>query len=184
MTRATTLTVVRNAPSPPDAITPAIAPTAGHRSDVRANLSFHIYGDLAAVEREWRRFEHADCTAFQTFDWLAVATAYRYARRRCDRRLASAFRRRRHRLHPAVLRRAGACGTAAVLARPGTVRLQRAAAGARLLAAHPARNGSARCGKSCRRNATRSAASATTGSNLRRCRKTSALRSIRSRICA
>ncbi len=49
---------------------------AAHRSDVRREvppgLSFHIYSDLAAVEAEWRRFERvADCTAFQTFDWLA-----------------------------------------------------------------------------------------------------------------
>lgn len=72
MTRATTLTVLRNAPSPPDATPAAIAPLAGPRSDVAANLHFHIYGELAAVERDWRRFERrADCTAFQTFDWLA-----------------------------------------------------------------------------------------------------------------
>ena len=37
------------------------------------DLSFTIYDDLAAIENEWRRFEQiADCTAFQTFDWLAT----------------------------------------------------------------------------------------------------------------
>ena len=37
-----------------------------------AKLNFHIYGDLAAIESDWRRFEReADCTAFQTFDWLS-----------------------------------------------------------------------------------------------------------------
>jgi CelD/BcsL family acetyltransferase involved in cellulose biosynthesis len=32
-----------------------------------------VYEDLSAIEREWRAFEqHADCTVFQTFDWLAT----------------------------------------------------------------------------------------------------------------
>ncbi len=32
-----------------------------------------IYGDLAAVEAEWRRFEQvAECTPFQAFDWLSA----------------------------------------------------------------------------------------------------------------
>ena len=32
-----------------------------------------IYEDLTAVEREWRAFEpHADCTVFQSFDWLSA----------------------------------------------------------------------------------------------------------------
>ena len=32
-----------------------------------------IYDDLAAVEDTWRKFEKiADCTVFQTFDWLAA----------------------------------------------------------------------------------------------------------------
>lgn len=35
------------------------------------NLSYH--GGLAEVEQEWRKFEKcADCTAFQTFDWLST----------------------------------------------------------------------------------------------------------------
>jgi len=40
---------------------------------VPPHLRWRIYGDLAAIEEEWRRFEQvADCTAFQTFDWLAT----------------------------------------------------------------------------------------------------------------
>ena len=70
--RATTLTVLRNAPSPPDLSQAAVAPRAGRRREVPPELSFRIYGDLAAVESAWRGFERrADCTAFQTFDWLA-----------------------------------------------------------------------------------------------------------------
>src|SRR6478672_9494677 len=38
----------------------------------RGPLALAIHDDLAAVEEEWRRFEAgADCTVFQTFDWLA-----------------------------------------------------------------------------------------------------------------
>jgi D-aspartate ligase len=72
VTRATTLTAFRNAPSPLDLSRAAAAPGADRRSEVPSKLSFQIYGDLAAVEGDWRRFEReADCTAFQTFDWLA-----------------------------------------------------------------------------------------------------------------
>jgi CelD/BcsL family acetyltransferase involved in cellulose biosynthesis len=32
-----------------------------------------LHGDLASVEREWRAFEQvADCTVFQSFDWVSV----------------------------------------------------------------------------------------------------------------
>ena len=32
-----------------------------------------VYDDLAAVETAWRDFQqHADCTAFQTFEWLST----------------------------------------------------------------------------------------------------------------
>jgi len=38
-----------------------------------SDLNLCIYGDLDAIESEWRRFEPiAECTAFQTFDWLAT----------------------------------------------------------------------------------------------------------------
>lgn len=44
-------------------------PPAAALGDIR----IAVYEDLAAVEREWRAFEtHADCTVFQSFDWLAI----------------------------------------------------------------------------------------------------------------
>jgi CelD/BcsL family acetyltransferase involved in cellulose biosynthesis len=36
-------------------------------------MQLSITSNLAAIEHEWRRFEqHADCTPFQTFDWLST----------------------------------------------------------------------------------------------------------------
>jgi D-aspartate ligase len=71
VTSATTLTALKDAAAPA-VINPA-AVGATHRREVPTNLSLRIYDDLAAVESEWRRFERvADCTAFQTFDWLAA----------------------------------------------------------------------------------------------------------------
>jgi len=36
-----------------------------------AGISLSVHHDFAAVEQDWRRFEEtADCTPFQTFDWL------------------------------------------------------------------------------------------------------------------
>ncbi|MGZ6254167.1 MAG: GNAT family N-acetyltransferase [Candidatus Binataceae bacterium] len=36
-------------------------------------ISLSVHSDLAAIEQEWRRFEEtADCTPFQTFDWLSA----------------------------------------------------------------------------------------------------------------
>jgi CelD/BcsL family acetyltransferase involved in cellulose biosynthesis/glutathione synthase/RimK-type ligase-like ATP-grasp enzyme len=76
--RATTLTALRNADSPVEARRVAAADHAGYLHEVAPHhLGLRIYNDLAAVEEEWRRFERgADCTAFQTFDWLA--TWYRH----------------------------------------------------------------------------------------------------------
>ena len=73
VTRATTLTAFRNETTAVD-----IRPAAGARHsdvlrDASARLNLRIYSDLDTVEAEWRRFERAaDCTAFQTFDWLAA----------------------------------------------------------------------------------------------------------------
>jgi CelD/BcsL family acetyltransferase involved in cellulose biosynthesis len=59
----------------PSTISP---PLAGTYSDFAESVSgldigLEIHGDLAALEREWKAFErHADCTVFQTFDWLAA----------------------------------------------------------------------------------------------------------------
>jgi CelD/BcsL family acetyltransferase involved in cellulose biosynthesis len=37
------------------------------------DLSLAVYTDLAAVESEWRSFQQiAECTAFQTFEWLSA----------------------------------------------------------------------------------------------------------------
>ena len=47
------------------------------------DLSFSIYTRLDGVEDEWRRFEQiAECTAFQTFEWLA--TWHRHVGKRDD----------------------------------------------------------------------------------------------------
>ena len=41
-------------------------------SSVR-DVALSVYDDLAGVESAWRNFErHADCTAFQTFEWLST----------------------------------------------------------------------------------------------------------------
>jgi CelD/BcsL family acetyltransferase involved in cellulose biosynthesis len=37
------------------------------------DIALSVHDDLAAVEADWREFErHADCTAFQTFEWLST----------------------------------------------------------------------------------------------------------------
>ncbi len=74
VTRATTLTAFRTDGSAAEVRQAAVAPCSGqHRREAAPNLSLRIYSDMAAVEAEWRRFERlADCTAFQTFDWLAT----------------------------------------------------------------------------------------------------------------
>src|ERR1043165_5174895 len=39
--------------------------------DLQLDLALH--DDLASIEKEWRAFEdRADCTVFQTFDWLSA----------------------------------------------------------------------------------------------------------------
>ena len=36
-------------------------------------IALTIYDDLAAIEHDWRAFEqHADCTVFQTYEWLST----------------------------------------------------------------------------------------------------------------
>jgi CelD/BcsL family acetyltransferase involved in cellulose biosynthesis/predicted ATP-grasp superfamily ATP-dependent carboligase len=83
VTRATTLTALRDAVSPVKVRAPAAAYRGEHLRQVPQELSLRIYSDLAAIEDEWRAFEQvADCTAFQTFDWLA--TWYRHVGQRED----------------------------------------------------------------------------------------------------
>jgi len=39
----------------------------------RLNVELSLHHDLASIEADWRAFEaNADCTAFQTFDWLSA----------------------------------------------------------------------------------------------------------------
>src|SRR5947209_3051298 len=73
VTRATTLVAFRNAAPAADVLLPAAAARRETRRDAPHDIALRIHGDLAAVEAEWRRFEAvADCTVFQTFDWLAT----------------------------------------------------------------------------------------------------------------
>jgi CelD/BcsL family acetyltransferase involved in cellulose biosynthesis len=72
MTRATTLMALREADTAAET-----GPTAKAWPELRRNatpkLTLTIHSDLAAAEAAWRCFEEtADCTAFQTFDWLAA----------------------------------------------------------------------------------------------------------------
>ena len=68
-----TLTAFRSAGAPVDGGPAAAADRAEHLHEIPPNLTLRIYGELSALEDEWRRFEQvADCTAFQTFDWLAA----------------------------------------------------------------------------------------------------------------
>ena len=47
-------------------------PGAGAASGAPVTLNFSFHDRLESVEAEWRRFErNADCTPFQTFDWLS-----------------------------------------------------------------------------------------------------------------
>lgn len=57
----------------------AVAPPAAERAPAQApaaalgDVRIDVYEDLAAIERDWRAFEpQADCTVFQSFDWLAA----------------------------------------------------------------------------------------------------------------
>ena len=45
----------------------------GPPSEIQQTVTLSVHDDLAAIEKEWRRFEGvADCTAFQTFDWVST----------------------------------------------------------------------------------------------------------------
>ena len=58
---------------PADAGHVAVARRADMSRPSAPDLNLVIHSDLGAVESEWRRFErNADCTAFQTFDWLST----------------------------------------------------------------------------------------------------------------
>jgi D-aspartate ligase len=67
----------RNADVPADAGRAAMARLADLSKEFAPEITFSIHHSLESVEAEWRRFEQfADCSAFQSFDWLA--TWYRH----------------------------------------------------------------------------------------------------------
>src|SRR5665647_3019016 len=55
-------------------VDPPVADRAQARSPAAlGDIRIAVYEDLSAIERDWRAFEpHADCTVFQSFDWLAT----------------------------------------------------------------------------------------------------------------
>jgi CelD/BcsL family acetyltransferase involved in cellulose biosynthesis len=56
----------------PSSAQPAAPAGARLSESTWSGISLRVYGDLGEVEREWKAFERrADCTVFQTFDWLA-----------------------------------------------------------------------------------------------------------------
>ena len=57
----------------PSSSGPPLAPAGARVSESTwAGIGLRVYGELGEVEREWKAFERrADCTVFQTFDWLA-----------------------------------------------------------------------------------------------------------------
>jgi len=79
--RATPLTAFRNARLPAE-LKPAAVPRWTDLSrEFASDLALSLYDSLDAVESEWRRFEQvAECTPFQTFEWLA--SWYRHIGRR------------------------------------------------------------------------------------------------------
>jgi CelD/BcsL family acetyltransferase involved in cellulose biosynthesis len=45
----------------------------GHSARHAGKIGLSVHTDLAAIEQDWRAFEQtADCTPFQTFDWLST----------------------------------------------------------------------------------------------------------------
>jgi CelD/BcsL family acetyltransferase involved in cellulose biosynthesis len=71
---------VRTRPSPMEqyprsSLSPPIAVTHSsfQKSASGSRIDLKVHGDLIAIEQEWKAFERqADCTVFQTFDWLAA----------------------------------------------------------------------------------------------------------------
>jgi CelD/BcsL family acetyltransferase involved in cellulose biosynthesis/predicted ATP-grasp superfamily ATP-dependent carboligase len=70
---ATPLTVLRNSVLAFDARADAAACRTEQISAASVTLNVSIHDEFAAVENLWRRFERvADCTPYQTLDWLAA----------------------------------------------------------------------------------------------------------------
>jgi CelD/BcsL family acetyltransferase involved in cellulose biosynthesis len=73
VTSAPPLPALRNAPLAFDAEAVAGARRESKTSGVSTNLNLVLHDGLGGIEARWRRFERvADCTPFQTFDWLAA----------------------------------------------------------------------------------------------------------------
>lgn len=73
MTRASPLRVLKNAAGSAQVGARSVLRRADFRRPVAPKLDIAIYTELDAVEDAWRRFSNvADCTAFQSFDWLAA----------------------------------------------------------------------------------------------------------------
>jgi D-aspartate ligase len=73
VTRATPLMAYQRAAVPTDVGHAAVARLADISREFATDLSLTIHTSLDTVACEWRRFEQiADCTAFQSFDWLAT----------------------------------------------------------------------------------------------------------------
>ena len=73
VTRATPSAAFRSAPMPGDAGQAALSRLADLSRELGPELSFGIHTRLDDVEDEWRRFQQsAECTAFQSFEWLAT----------------------------------------------------------------------------------------------------------------
>src|ERR1035441_691073 len=55
-----------------------VDPPAADRAQARSlaalgDIRITVHEDLSAIEQDWRAFEpQADCTVFQSFDWLAT----------------------------------------------------------------------------------------------------------------
>jgi CelD/BcsL family acetyltransferase involved in cellulose biosynthesis len=67
------LTAFRTAATTIDAAHPVAARRRDSSRGISSCPNLSIHTDLTKIESEWRRFELvADCTAFQSFDWLAA----------------------------------------------------------------------------------------------------------------
>ena len=73
VTRATALTAFQDAAPAVEVDYAALPRRVERRREGGTGLNLTIYRDLDGIEAEWRRFEPvADCTVFQTFEWLAT----------------------------------------------------------------------------------------------------------------
>jgi CelD/BcsL family acetyltransferase involved in cellulose biosynthesis len=73
VTRATAVTEFRTAGLPADAGQFAVRRLTELAREFAPDLTLSIHKSLAAAESEWRRFEQvAECTPFQTFEWLSL----------------------------------------------------------------------------------------------------------------